>query len=98
MLTPVRVGVVGVQGAPGQEAQIDLEMLVFPTDGQISFLGDTTMNFIDTPENSPAIEFVDRSTTGRDFMCADNWVVGGTNSNPGFRVPCFQDKAVFSQV
>ena len=61
---------------------------------------DTTISLSGIPSNETEVqksEFVDRSATGTDFNCADNWVVSGTSSNPGFDIPCFQDKATFPE-
>ena len=98
-VTCTKGGVVSIRAPAGQTATISIGKLVMPLNGKIAIMSDTVISFVEsTAAVPPTNQFVDRSATGFDFACADNWVISGTSSNPGFDIPCFQDKAIFPDV
>ncbi len=80
--------------------EVVMEQLVFPENGQIRLESNTRMVFSEADPGSEGSEDVwaDRGQYQFDFKCAANWVLTGTNQNPDFAIPCYQDVAVFDEV
>jgi hypothetical protein len=80
--------------------EVFAQMLVFPLNGQIRLESNTRMVFAEAKVDAtpPPSVWAERGEYQFDFKCAANWVVTGTNNNPSFAFPCFQDVAVFNEV
>jgi hypothetical protein len=64
--------------------------LVFASSGRMSFGSQTT---------APAqVMWKDRGDVSRDFRCAANWVIAGSDQNPQFSSPSYLDIVDFSNV
>jgi hypothetical protein len=91
-------GRVSFRPAAGQTVQkVELAAILLPTDGVLSFDGDTEISFIEKTGTPKTAAWAERESQF-DFKCAANWVVTGTTANPEFVIPCYQDVAVFNEV
>jgi hypothetical protein len=80
-------------------ADISLTRLNLPTNGKLQFGNGTRVTFVERSVNSTKrVQWKDRGASSTDFMCANNWLVQGTSSNPAFEPPCYLDVAVFPEV
>ena len=85
----------------GSSVTVTVGGIKFPDFGKLRLFDGSSIKFTDIPEGSapPTAQWKDKAATkGEDFLCADNWVLAGTTTNPSFQVPCYMDTVNFDDV
>jgi hypothetical protein len=90
-------GVVLIKAPKGQTtAEVEITRLELPENSKLEFQGRTKMYLVESTSKNEK-KWKEREHQF-DFNCAANWVVTGTALNPNFKIPCYSDVAVFSDV
>ena len=88
----------------GSTVTVHIGGIMLPDYGKIKLVDGSKIKLTDHPEGTeisslPTAQWKDKAATkGEDFLCADNWVLAGTTTNPSFQVPCYTDTVHFDDV
>ena len=77
---------------------ITVQSITPPTNGIMKLAANGRLSLSSRIADPVDLSWKDRGEVSRDFQCAANWVVKGTNANPSFASPCYWDIVDFSSV